>query len=171
MIVNGRFYSIDQVAANRQKLRNVLSGQGVNPDTLHWGLLRYCCVTDSRKEAEEYAENARWQLRVATALRRREEVQKGHMIMGDTPLPDEQSMEEILASQMIGDVETCIERGVEEIRKSGVNHIALYFQLGDYGHKRAMRSLERFVTEVVPGIEKELGPLAKLPAVPLQAAS
>lgn len=160
MIVNGRFQTIDQVSTNRAKLRSVLSGQGANPDELYWGLLRYCCVTDSKKEAEEYAENARWQLRVATALRRREEIQRGHMIMGDTPFPDEQTMEEILTSQMIGDVETCIQRGVEEIRKSGVNHIALYFQLGDYDNKRAMRSLERFISEVVPGIEKEVGPLA-----------
>lgn len=163
MIVNGRFQTIDEVATNREKLRNVLSGQGANPDTLEWGLLRYCCVTDSRKEALEYAENARWQLRVAGALRRREEVQKGHMILGDTPFPEEQTLEQIVDSQMIGDVETCIQRGVEEIRKTGVNQIALYFQLGDYDHKRARRSLERFITEVVPGIEKEVGPLAQVP--------
>lgn len=171
MIVNGRFYSIDELAKNRPMLRNVLVEQGADPDTLHWGLLRYCCVTDSWQEALEYAENARWQLRVAGALRRREEVQKGHMILGDTPFPQEQTLEEIMGSQMIGDVETCIERGVEEIRRTGVNHIALYFQIGDYDHKRARRSLERFITEVVPGIEKELGPLHSIPAEPLAATA
>lgn len=171
MIVNGRFQTIDEVAANRDKLRNVLSGEGADPDTLKWGLLRYCCVTDSREEAREYAENARWQLRVAGALRRREEVQKGHIVLGDTPFPEEQTLEQILDSQMIGDVETCIQRGVEEIRKTGVDHIALYFQLGDYDHARARRSLERFVTEVVPGIEKEIGPLANVPSEPSLAVA
>lgn len=163
MIVNGRFNTIDEVAAHRGKLEGVLSREGVEPSRLHWGLLRYCCVADSPEEALEYAENARWQLRVATSLRYREELQRGHMIMGDRPFKDEQTMEEILASQMIGDVETCIARGVEEIRKTDVNHISLYFQIGDYPHKKARRSLERFISEVVPGIERELGPLAALP--------
>jgi len=170
MIVNGRFQTIDEVARNRPMLRNVLAGQGADPDTLRWGLLRYCCVTDDREEALNFAENARWQLRVAGALRRREEVQKGHMILGDTPFPQEQTLEQILDSQMIGDVETCIQRGVEEIRKTGVNHISLYFQIGDYPHARAMRSLERFITEVIPGIERELGPLSQIPAQPTWAA-
>ena len=87
------------------------------------------------------------------------------MIMGDRPFKDEQTMEQILSSQMIGDVDTCIERGVDEIRKTGVNHISLYFQIGDYARNKARRSLERFIGEVVPGIERELGPLRKLPSI------
>ena len=162
MIVNGRFYSIDEVAAQRPILEQVMVDAGKRPEDLRWGLLRYCCVTDDPREAENYAENARWQLRVATSLRRREEVQAGTMMLGDKPFPNEQTMEQILASQMIGDVETCIARGVEEIRRTGVDHIALYFQVGDYPHRKSMRSLERFITEVVPGIEKELGPLGAL---------
>jgi alkanesulfonate monooxygenase SsuD/methylene tetrahydromethanopterin reductase-like flavin-dependent oxidoreductase (luciferase family) len=165
IIVNGRFSTIDEVAAHRGKLKGVLREEGADPDRLHWGLLRYCCVTQSKEEAREYAENARWQLRVATSLRYREELQQGHMIMGDRPFKDEQTMEQILSSQMIGDVDTCIERGVDEIRKTGVNHISLYFQIGDYAHNKARRSLERFIGEVVPGIERELGPLRKLPSM------
>jgi alkanesulfonate monooxygenase SsuD/methylene tetrahydromethanopterin reductase-like flavin-dependent oxidoreductase (luciferase family) len=166
MIVNGRFSPIDEVAGHRTKLEHVLSDAHVRPETLHWGLLRYCCVTESKDEARDYVENARWQLRVATSLRHREEHQSGHMILGDRPLKDEPSIDAILDSQMIGDVETCIARGVEEIRKTGVNHISLYFQLGDYAHRKARRSLERFIGEVIPGIEKEIGPLSKVPTKP-----
>lgn len=171
MIVNGRFQTIEQCAANRLKLAQVLKSQNVNPAGLHWGLLRYCCVTDDRNEALDYVENARWQLRVAMSLRYRKEVQKGHMILGDRPYPDESSFEDMIASQMIGDVDTCIERGIEEIRKTGADHISLYFQLGDYGHKRARKSLERFVERVIPGIEKELGPLSQFKPEPLQAVA
>ncbi len=163
MIVNGRFYSIPEVAAQRPMLEGVLRNAGRDPRELKWGVLRYCCVTDDPAEALEYAENARWQLRVASSLRRREEVQAGIMMLGDSPFPQEQTLEQIVASQMIGNVETCIQRGVEEIRRTGVNHISLYFQLGDYPHKKAMRSLERFIGEVIPGIEKELGPLSAYP--------
>lgn len=162
MIVNGRFYTIDEVLAQKPQLEAAMIAVGRPPSDLRWGVLRYCCVTDSKQEALNYAENARWQLRVATALRRREEVQKGHMMLGDNPFPDEQSIDEILASQMIGDVETCIARGVEEIRRTGVEHIALYFQIGAFEHRRAMRSLDRFITEVMPGIEKEVGRVGAL---------
>lgn len=171
MIVNGRFYSIDEVVAMRPGLEKIMTDAGKPADSLRWGLLRYCCVTDDPKEAELYAENARWQLRVATSLRYREQVQAGVMMMGDAPFPNEQSMDQILASQMIGDVETCIARGVEEITRTGVNHIALYFQVGDYPNANALRSLERFVTEVIPGIEREVGPLSDLPSKPLIAAA
>lgn len=169
MIVNGRFGNIDEVAGHRTKLEHVLADADVNPARLKWGLLRYCCVTDSKDEAKEYAENARWQLRVATSLRHREELQSGHMILGDRPIKGEASIKQILDSQMIGDVETCIARGVEEIRKTGVNHISLYFQLGDFAHAKARRSLERFIGEVVPGIEKAVGPLARVPTKPFAA--
>jgi alkanesulfonate monooxygenase SsuD/methylene tetrahydromethanopterin reductase-like flavin-dependent oxidoreductase (luciferase family) len=171
MIVNGRFSPIDEVAGHRVKLERVLSDEQVDPAGLKWGLLRYCCVTDSKEEAREYAENARWQLRVATSLRHREELQSGHMILGDRPGKDERSIEQILDSQMIGDVETCIARGIEEIRKTGVNHISLYFQLGDYAHKKARRSLERFIEQVIPGIEREVGPLASIPTQPFATSA
>jgi hypothetical protein len=130
-----------------------------------FNLMGYRSAGASTREILEDAAVARWQLRVATSLRYREELQQGHMIMGDRPFKDEQTMEQILSSQMIGDVDTCIERGVDEIRKTGVNHISLYFQIGDYAHNKARRSLERFIGEVVPGIERELGPLRKLPSM------
>ena len=35
----------------------------------------------------------------------------------------------------------------------------MFFQVGDFPHAAAMRSIERFAEEVIPGVEKELGPL------------
>lgn len=163
MITNGRFANADGVAVRRPDFERPFLEEGQDPRQLKWGLLRFCCVTDSRAEALEYAENARWQLRLAGALRRREEVLDGHMLVANIPYPNEPTLEGIAANQMIGDVATCIERGVEEIRKTRAAHIAMYFQLGTYDNRRAMRSLEKFVTHVMPGIEKELGPLKDYP--------
>jgi alkanesulfonate monooxygenase SsuD/methylene tetrahydromethanopterin reductase-like flavin-dependent oxidoreductase (luciferase family) len=162
IFINGRFNNADKLAARRPELERVVSEQGKDPSTLRWALLRFCCVTESKADALDYAENARYQLRLAGAERRGEVVVDGHVRDASKPAPNEPSIEEIAASQMIGDVETCIERGVEEIRKVRPSHIAMYFQLGSYDHKRAMRSLENFVGRVIPGIEKELGPLDQL---------
>lgn len=162
IFINGRFNNADKLAARRPELESVLVEQGKDPAALRWALLRFCCVTNSKSDALDYAENARYQLRLAGAERRGEIVVDGHIRDASKPAPNEPSIEDIAASQMIGDVDTCIERGVEEIRKVRPSHIAMYFQLGNYDHKRAMRSLEAFVSRVIPGIEKELGPLSAL---------
>jgi len=93
MITNGRFGNADAVAAGRKNLEKIYADVGKDPSELKWGLLRFCCVTDSKKDALDYAENARYQLRLAGALRRREEVLDGHMLVPSKPLPNEPSLE------------------------------------------------------------------------------
>lgn len=171
MIVIGRFEPSARVAEQRPYFENLLTAAGHDARTLQWGLLRHCCVTESRQEALEFAENARWQLRVASSLRRRKEVQVGHVIQGDEPMPNEAGIEDVLSTQMVGGVQHCIERGIEEIRRTGTCHIALFFQIGDYGFAKSTKSLELFVTKVIPGIEKELGPLTKVNVVDANAFS
>ena len=56
----------------------------------------------------------------------------------------------------------CIERCLAHIRAVRPVHMALYFALGDMPQREVLRSIERFAGEVIPGIEKELGPLQTL---------
>ncbi|MGV6876754.1 LLM class flavin-dependent oxidoreductase [Pseudochelatococcus sp. B33] len=163
MMTNGRFVGPAAVGQRRADFERPFIAAGKDPDDLKWGLLRFCCVTDSRKDAEEYADNARWQLRLAAAMRKREDILEGHMLVPRNPAPNEPPLDEIIANQMIGDVETCIERGIEEIRRTNAAHIALYFQIGDFPQEKALKSLELFAAKVIPGIERELGPLAQYP--------
>jgi hypothetical protein len=81
-------------------------------------------------------------------------VQVGHVILGDEPMPNEASIDDILSTQMVGGVQHCIERGVEEIRKTGASHVALFFQVGDFSLAKSTKSLELFITKVILGIEK-----------------
>ena len=41
-------------------------------------------------------------------------------------------------------------------------HIAFYVQPGGMPHNRVMRSLERFGAEVIPALEKAVGPLERI---------
>src|SRR3954468_23947292 len=75
----------------------------------HITLNRFAHVTNSRDEGMRFAENARYQSRLASSLRRRQEVMKGTVLV-DVPFPDEPSVETMYNHLLIGDVETVAEK-------------------------------------------------------------
>jgi hypothetical protein len=81
----------------------------------------------------------------------------GDYIIDERPFEGEPSIDELLDRLIIGDVETCIERAVREIRDARVNDLVIQSKLGDLPHGLAMNSLTLWMEEVVPGIERELG--------------
>jgi alkanesulfonate monooxygenase SsuD/methylene tetrahydromethanopterin reductase-like flavin-dependent oxidoreductase (luciferase family) len=147
------------LAGIRAEAEAALAEEGRDPASLRFATLRYCFVTDDRHEALTFSENARFQLRLSHYLRR------GQTELGAAWLPEEayegeMSAADIVAWNPIGDPQTVAEKLVEEIRGAGPTHIALYMTIGATDHAQALRSIERFGSEVVPLIERELGPLA-----------
>ena len=63
---------------------------------------------------------------------------------------------------MVGDAETVAERLTALIGAARPRHMLLHFQAGASPQKTALKSIERFATQVRPMIEKALGPLDKL---------
>ncbi len=61
-------------------------------------------------------------------------------------------MHPAMARALIAAVDLGEERMVELIREVRPYHLALYCQLGDLPKRLAMRSMERFMAEVVPAI-------------------
>jgi alkanesulfonate monooxygenase SsuD/methylene tetrahydromethanopterin reductase-like flavin-dependent oxidoreductase (luciferase family) len=94
-------------------------------------------ITDSKEEALRFAENARYQTRLASSLRRREEVMDGTVLV-DRPFPDEPPLETIRDDLLIGDVETVAEKLVAEIRATHPVHVCFSFKVGNTEHKSAM---------------------------------
>jgi alkanesulfonate monooxygenase SsuD/methylene tetrahydromethanopterin reductase-like flavin-dependent oxidoreductase (luciferase family) len=130
-------------------------------ESIEFSLLRFCCITDRKDEAQRFAENARYQTRLASSLRRREEAMDG-TVLRDKPYPGEPPLEQLLANLPIGDVELVTERLIAEIRAAQPAHICFNFQCGDVPIATALRSMERFATEVRPRLERALGPLDRL---------
>jgi alkanesulfonate monooxygenase SsuD/methylene tetrahydromethanopterin reductase-like flavin-dependent oxidoreductase (luciferase family) len=131
---------------------------GRDPASLRFATLRYCFVTDDKHEALTFAENARFQLRLSRYLR------QGQTELNAAWLPEqasegEMSPEEIAAGNPIGDPHRVAERLVTEILGARPSHIALYMTIGAVDHRQALRSIERFGAEVVPLIEREVGPI------------
>ncbi|HEV8679466.1 MAG TPA: LLM class flavin-dependent oxidoreductase [Stellaceae bacterium] len=125
----------------------------------HITVNRFCHITGSRDEGMRFAENARYQSRLASSLRRRQEVMQGTQLV-DVPFPDEPPLEQIYDDLLIGDVETVAEKLAGEIRATHPEHICFSFKVGSTPHKAAMRSMELMIGEVKPRVERALGRLA-----------
>src|SRR5581483_2653261 len=130
---------------------------------------RFMCVTTSRQETMDYVDNARHQMRLANALRRRAEVMDGGM-MREVPIPNEISLEEMASNLPVGDCETIAQRLCEEIRACNPCHMMFHFQVGGSSHAAALRTMEKLMSDIVPMVEREVGSLAKIGA-PIPVAS
>ena len=161
-IFTGRMDGPEHLIKQRERCAAAFAEAGKDPAALRFGTLRFTCVTDSRAEARDFANNALFQNRLAGSLRRRQEVMEDNGMMREIPAEGEPSIDDIVENLIIGDVETCIEKCVVEIQQVGAVHTAMFFQVGNFPHRAAMRSLERFAGEVIPGIEKIVGPLDRL---------
>ena len=163
--VPGRFEPAAELGRRRRELDALYREEGVDPATMKLGFLSYCHVTDDREEARRYTDCARFQNRLSQALRRRKELVHDDFWVEEAPFEGETSLEELMAVVPVGDPHTVAERMVALIREVRPYHLALYSQLGDLPKALAMRSMERFVKEVVPLMEKALGkPLAEVNA-------
>ena len=80
----------------------------------------------------------------------------------ERPVDNELSLDEIVENLIVGDAQTCAEKCLDIIRRVKPVHMALYFTIGNISHTRAMKSIETFGSQVIPAIEKEIGPLNML---------
>jgi alkanesulfonate monooxygenase SsuD/methylene tetrahydromethanopterin reductase-like flavin-dependent oxidoreductase (luciferase family) len=138
-------------------------GRGIAPVQPCSTVNRFAHITDSREDGMRFAENARYQSRLASSLRRRQEVMQGTVLV-DVPFPDEPPLETIYNDLLIGDVETVAEKLVAEIRATKPVHVCFSFKVGNTPHTAAMRSMELMIGEVKPRVEKALGPLGRVAA-------
>jgi alkanesulfonate monooxygenase SsuD/methylene tetrahydromethanopterin reductase-like flavin-dependent oxidoreductase (luciferase family) len=121
---------------------------------------RFAHITNSKEEGLRFAENARYQSRLASSLRRRQEVMQGTVLV-DKPFPDEPPLQQIYNDLLIGEVETVAEKLVGEIRATHPVHMCFSFKVGATPHKAAMRSMELMMSEVRPRVERALGQLGR----------
>jgi alkanesulfonate monooxygenase SsuD/methylene tetrahydromethanopterin reductase-like flavin-dependent oxidoreductase (luciferase family) len=123
------------------------AGLGGRPMPL--AIQQYIHVTDSREEALEAAERARFVGRMVAALRHADLALDGaHLV--PPPLENEPELDVFRDNLLIGDPSYVAERMIAECRRLGPVHYNCFFQFGDMPVRRAARSLERFGAEVLP---------------------
>lgn len=153
----------------RSRIAESYRAEGRDPETMPLGVQRFMCVTGSERETLEYVDHARHQMRLANALRRRAEVTEGAM-MREIPIPGEITLEEMAANLLVGDCETIARRLCDEIRACRPSHMMFHFQVGGSSQKSALDTMEKLMLEIVPMVERELGPLDRV-GVPTRRAA
>ncbi len=147
----------------RKGAEEVWKAEGKSLDTLRFSTLRYCHVTDSKAEALTFAENARYQVRQSQYLRRGQTALPG-AFLPEEGFPGEMSPEQLMAWNPIGDAHMVAEKLATEIKAVDPAHMGLYMTMGATPHASAMRSIERFGADVLPLLQRALGPLERIGA-------
>jgi alkanesulfonate monooxygenase SsuD/methylene tetrahydromethanopterin reductase-like flavin-dependent oxidoreductase (luciferase family) len=155
VLTSGRVGGVKLLAEQYADIVAAYAAENVPLARAHITLNRFAHITESREEGMRFAENARYQSRLASSLRRRKEVMQGTVLV-DVPFPEEPPLETIHDELLIGDVDTVAEKLVNEIRASNPVHVCFSFKVGATPHKAAMRSMERMMTEVKPKVERAL---------------
>jgi alkanesulfonate monooxygenase SsuD/methylene tetrahydromethanopterin reductase-like flavin-dependent oxidoreductase (luciferase family) len=161
VLTSGRTGGAKLLAEQYADIVAAFAAENVPLSRAHITVNRFAHITNSREEGMRFAENARYQSRLASSLRRRQEVMKGTVLV-DVPFPNEPALETIHDDLLIGDVETVAEKLVAEIHAGKPVHVCFSFKVGNTPHKAAMRSMELMIGEVKPRVEKALGPLAQV---------
>jgi len=163
VLTSGRVGGAALLAEQYADIVAAFVAEGVPIERAHVTVNRFCHITESKEEGLRFAENARYQSRLASSLRRREEVMEGTQLV-DRPFPDEPPLEQIRDNLLIGDVDSVAEKLVAEIRATHPVHICFSFKVGATPYKAAMRSMELVIVEVKPRVERALGPLGRAAA-------
>lgn len=140
------------------KVRSSWVAAGLEAARMPVALQQYIHVTDNKQQALEAAERARYVGRMVTALRSPDLVLEGSFVQAPA-FEDEPPLETFRDNLIIGDAHYVAERMLAEIRELDPIHYNGFFQFGDMPIAHARRSLERFGSEVIPLLERELGPL------------
>ena len=166
VFVSGLLGRPESIIKLRSRVEQEFVTLGKDPNQMRMGLLRYVFVAKNKADARRYAECALYQTRLAYALRTKNEAVSGHYVIEEQAFEGEPTIDELVDRLIIGDVETCIERATREIRDAKVNDLVIQAKLGDLPHSLAVQSLQLWMEEVVPGIERELGcPIQEVNAI------
>jgi alkanesulfonate monooxygenase SsuD/methylene tetrahydromethanopterin reductase-like flavin-dependent oxidoreductase (luciferase family) len=147
-----------------QHLSKQYQSAGIPPERMSLAVQQYVYVTKDKKEALDIADRARTIARMVTTMRAGDPVLSGHFIQAP-PLPDEPPLDTFLDNLVIGDAHYVAEKLVNEISALGTTHLSCFMQIGTVDGVRAMRSLNGFVEDAIPLMEKAFGkPLAQVNA-------
>jgi alkanesulfonate monooxygenase SsuD/methylene tetrahydromethanopterin reductase-like flavin-dependent oxidoreductase (luciferase family) len=161
VMVTPRHFTPALLAAAKAKLATTWSAAGANPAAMRFATLRHMCVTDDKAEAMHFLDHVRYQMRMSQNLRLREQALQGGILV-EKPWVGEPTLEEMAESFMVGDAHTIAERLVAEIKAANPCHYLLQFQASGTNLALALRSIERFATQVKPLLEQALGPLDRI---------
>ena len=140
-IITGRWSGPEYLASMRSRIDSSYVAEGFSRGAKSLGILRFACVTKDDEETESYLENARYQLRLAMALRNRSEAMDSGMMI-ERPVSNEPTLKQMEKNLAVGNVETVASRLRDDIKASGANHIMLNIPAGSSTLAQAKRTMD-----------------------------
>ncbi len=147
---------VEAQLAVRSHVAKHYAEEGISDAQLPLAVSRMIYVTDSKEDARDAAERVLYTARLVMSFRGQYEQLKGIEVQA-LPFENEPSLDQIIANMPIGSPERVAEQIVTEVRANRPAHYAVFAQYGGLSGDRARRSLERFGSEVIPLIDRELG--------------
>ena len=164
--VSGGVGSPNNTQRMRDSIEAIYEEEGKAPASVPLGVLRFLFVSEDRAEVEQYVDCARYQQRIAVALRTRREQMVEDYMVEEVPFDQEPEPERIERNIIAGDVDHVSARLIEEIELYRPWHMNIYFAVGDMPNDVVKRAMETFTTRVIPRVEDHFGkPLAEINAV------
>ncbi len=147
---------VSSITPVRERLARLCEKHGRDPASQRLGLMRFIHVTNSKAEAVEAAERARYSSRVSLAFRLGYGKLDG-AIAEDSPAEDEPSIEEMVDNYIIGDVDHCIEMILKDHEAMQHSNVLCNLQLGGVPRDRVMRTMDALASKIMPEVQKVLG--------------
>jgi alkanesulfonate monooxygenase SsuD/methylene tetrahydromethanopterin reductase-like flavin-dependent oxidoreductase (luciferase family) len=119
----------------------------------NFAVQRYVFITDRVAEARQAAEEMQRHGRLAANIRRQEPDIAG-AFLGEPTYVGEPSVDDILNHALIGSAIDVAERIVEEAAAYDISHLSVFMQFASMPYANTLRSLERFVADVIPAVRK-----------------
>ncbi len=168
--ISGGVGSPKKIRDLRTQVEECYAAEGKDTTNFPLGVLRFMCVSDDRAEIERYTDGARYQQRIAVALRTRRETLADDYMVEEMGFEGEPPLEQIERNILAGSAELVADKLCAEIELYGPTHVNIYFQVGDVSSKTALSSMENFATKVIPLVEKYFGKsIAEINQAPMPA--
>ncbi|MGY5802076.1 LLM class flavin-dependent oxidoreductase [Rhizobium hainanense] len=135
---------------------------GENPLKKPLAVMQYVNITDSRSEALAVGERARYVGRMAHHLRQAALPVDDKGYIRDEPYDGEYTLDQYADNMVVGDPHMVAEKMITDIKRLNPTNYTCNFSFGCMPIEKAHNSIMRFKKEVVPLIEKELGPLSDI---------
>ncbi len=139
---------------------------GEDPAAKPLAIMQYVSVVDSRTEALEVAERARYVGRMAHHLRRAELPLAPDGFIRDEGFDGEYTLDQFAGNMVVGDPHLVAEKMIDNIKRLNPSNYTCNFSFGCMPIERSHRSIMRFKAEVLPLVERELGPIANIGTEP-----
>jgi len=135
---------------------------GENPASKPLAIMQYVSITDSHSEALEVGERARYVGRMAHFLRQADVPLDKDGFIRNEPYPGEFTLEQYADNMVVGDPHTVAEKMVADIKRLNPTNYTCNFSFGCMPLERAQKSIYRFKKDVLPLVEKAVGPIANV---------